>query len=82
MSRLLIGLNVPVSAESEPDKSNRHQDGAGYDHPMWIFHLGTTFRAAPAARGPRSCLQFLNCPSASRFAQRQPYGGAQAGATA
>jgi hypothetical protein len=38
----LIGLNVAVSAEAEcePDKSNRHHDGAGYDHPMWISHLG------------------------------------------
>ena len=62
----MIGLNVLVSAEYEPDKSNRYQDGAGYDQPMWIFHLGipssrsfslleylrTAFRAAPAARSP------------------------------
>jgi hypothetical protein len=59
----MIGLSVPVSAECEPDKSNRHQNGAGYDQPMWISHLSipnsfslleylrTTFRAAPAARG-------------------------------
>src|SRR5882672_1435952 len=32
--RLLIGLNVTVAAEREPDKSNRHQDSAGYDQPM------------------------------------------------
>jgi hypothetical protein len=37
--RLVIGLTVPVSAEYEPDKSNRQKDGAGYDQPMWIFHL-------------------------------------------
>jgi hypothetical protein len=51
--------------ECEPDKSNRQQDGAGYDQPMWISHLKhsqlsrrfslleylrTTFRAAPVAR--------------------------------
>jgi hypothetical protein len=54
-----------ISAECEPDKSNRHQNSAGYDQPMWISHLSilwlpqllapeylrTTFRAAPAARG-------------------------------
>ena len=65
LRRLIIGLNVPVSVECEPDKSNRQQDGAGYDQPMWISHLKhsqlsrrfslleclrTTFRAAPAAR--------------------------------
>ena len=63
--RLLIALNVPLSAECEPDKSNRQQDDAGYDQPMWISHLSipsspsfslleylrTTFCAAPAARG-------------------------------
>jgi hypothetical protein len=32
--RLLIGLNVTVAAECEPDKSNRHQNGAGCDQPM------------------------------------------------
>jgi hypothetical protein len=60
----MIGLTVPVSAECEPDKSNRQQDGAGYDQPMWISHLSTsfrsfslleylrtTFRAVPAAQG-------------------------------
>jgi hypothetical protein len=31
LRRLVIGLNVPVSVEREPDKSNRQQDGAGYD---------------------------------------------------
>src|ERR1700730_7728014 len=70
--RLLIGLNVPVSAGCEPDKSNRHQGGAGYDQPMWIFHLSipssrsvslleylrTTFRAAPAAQGPVIMIAF------------------------
>ena len=64
--RLMIELNDPVSAEYEPDKSNRQRDGAGYDQPMWIFHLSipssrsfslleyhrTTFRVAPRARGP------------------------------
>jgi hypothetical protein len=54
-----------ISAECEPDKSNGHQNGAGYDQPMWISHLSipssrsfslleylrTTFRAAPAAPG-------------------------------
>lgn len=62
---LMIGLNVPVSAECEPDKSNRQQDGASYDQPMRISdlstslrsfslleYLRTTFRAVPAARGP------------------------------
>lgn len=61
----MIGLNVPVSAECEPDKSNRQQDGASYDQPMRISdlstslrsfslleYLRTTFRAVPAARGP------------------------------
>jgi hypothetical protein len=37
--RLMIALTVPVSAECEPDKSNRHQDGSGYHQPMRIFHL-------------------------------------------
>jgi hypothetical protein len=39
LRRLIIGLNVPLSVECEPDKSNRQQNGAGYDQPMWIFHL-------------------------------------------
>jgi hypothetical protein len=38
--RLLIGLNVPASAEYEPDKPDRHQDGACDHQPMWISHLG------------------------------------------
>jgi len=41
----MIGLNVPVSAECEPDKSNRQQDGAGYDQPMRISHLSTSLRS-------------------------------------
>jgi hypothetical protein len=56
----MIGLTVPVSAECEPDKSNRQQNGAGYHQPMWISHLSTpsfalleyrrtTFRVAPDA---------------------------------
>jgi hypothetical protein len=63
--RLMIGLNVPASAECEPDKSNRQQGGAGNDQPMWIFHLSipssrsfslleylskTTSRSAPGSR--------------------------------
>ncbi len=27
----MIGLDVPVSAECEPDKSNRHEDSASFD---------------------------------------------------
>jgi hypothetical protein len=34
----MIALTVPVSAECEPDKSNRHQDGSGYHQPMRILH--------------------------------------------
>ena len=37
--RLMIGLNIPVSAECEPDQSNRHQGGTRYDQPMRIIHL-------------------------------------------
>jgi hypothetical protein len=45
----MMGLNVPVSAECEPDKSNRDQDDAGNDQPMWIFHL-----SIPRSRSSRS----------------------------
>jgi hypothetical protein len=55
--RLMIGLNVPVSAECEPDKSDRHQDGAGYDKPMWIFHL-----SIPSSRS-FSLLEYLRTTS-------------------
>jgi hypothetical protein len=34
--RLIIGLDVPVSSECEPDKSNRHKSSASYDQPIWI----------------------------------------------
>ena len=36
--RLMIGVDVPVSVECHPDKSNRHQDGSSYHQPMWILH--------------------------------------------
>jgi len=38
--RLMIGLSVPPLAKCEPDKSEHHQDGSGYYHPMGIFQLG------------------------------------------
>jgi hypothetical protein len=63
--QLLIGLNVTVAAEQEPDKSNRHQDGAGYDQPVWILHFGIP--------GSRPALARLLVPlniSALRFARR------------
>jgi len=45
----MMGLSVPVSAECEPDKSNRYQDDAGDNQPMWIFHL-----SIPGSRSSRS----------------------------
>ena len=48
--RLMIGLNVLVSSECESDKSDRHQDGAGYDQPMWIFHLSIPSSRSPSSR--------------------------------
>jgi hypothetical protein len=60
----MIGLNVPVSAECEPDKSDRHQDGPGYDQPMGIIHLSVpssrSFSARRLQHEPRN-YQFLNC---------------------
>jgi hypothetical protein len=91
----LIGLNVPASAHCEPYKSDRHQDGAGYDHPMWISHLGIPSspssrsfephnipRGACGTRPPAimSAVSEIVCPQADLL-KRQPYGGAQAGAT-
>jgi hypothetical protein len=50
--RLMIGLDVPVSAECEPDKSNRHEDSASYDQPIWIVsHLSVPSSRKPSRTG-------------------------------
>src|SRR5438132_399384 len=47
--RLMIGLDVAVSAEYEPDKSNRHEDSARYDQPIWIVsHLSVSASRKPS----------------------------------
>src|SRR5450759_2487978 len=38
--RFMIGLNVPVLAQCETDKSEYHQDGSGDHQPMRILHRG------------------------------------------
>ena len=53
--RLMIGLNIPVSAEREPDQSNRHQGGACYDQPIRIIHLsipGSRSFSLPSPKPP------------------------------
>ena len=38
--RFMIGLNVPVLAKCETDKSEYHQDGSGDHQPMRVLHRG------------------------------------------
>ena len=50
----MIGLNVPALAKCEPDKPERHQEGAGYHQPMRILHRREhgLFVASPISKPP------------------------------
>jgi hypothetical protein len=54
----MIGSDVPVSAECEPDKPNRYEDSPSDDQPIWIvFHLSVPSSRKPSSTGAQSSSQ-------------------------